>query len=75
MLNRVRAIGEPDEAPDQQYAEGLREAVSAALDFGFSVFDPAERGTLRLPPVLMAQARLAARRDVRGGGAGRQEGR
>ena len=64
MLNRVRAIGEPDEAPDQQYAEGLREAVSAALDFGFSVFDPAERGTLRLPPVLMAQARLAARRDV-----------
>ncbi|HWO83556.1 MAG TPA: helix-turn-helix domain-containing protein [Solirubrobacterales bacterium] len=57
---RVRAIGDPQEPRDPVYLESRRAAVSAALDYGLS---GVELGSHRvpLPPILLAQARLAAR--------------
>lgn len=64
ILTRVHAISDPTEVSDPAYAEGLRAAVSAALDFGL---DGIERGEVRPPAVpiaLLAQARVAARNAV-----------
>ncbi len=63
-LTRVYAIADPIEAADPQYADGLRAAVSAALDYGLAAI---ECGKAQAPPVpisLLAQARLAARSNV-----------
>jgi hypothetical protein len=64
ILTRVHAISDPREAGDPQYAEGLRVAVSAALEYGLVTI---ERGEDRAPPIptpLLAQARLAARHGI-----------
>ena len=64
LLTRTYAIADPKEAADPEYAQGLKAAVSAALEYGLSAV---ERGEEREPPVpvlLLAQARLAARNDV-----------
>ena len=64
LLNRTCAIADPSEIANPEYAQGLRAAVSAALDYGI---EGVERGEDRAPPVpvlLLAQARLAARNDV-----------
>jgi len=64
ILTRARVIADPAEVVDPTYAEGLRLAVSAALDYGLH---PVEHPADRLPPVpphLLAQARLAARNGV-----------
>ncbi len=64
MRTRVYAISDPSEAADPSYAEGLRAAVTAALDYGL---EGVQRGGERTPPVptvLLAQAHLAARSGV-----------
>jgi hypothetical protein len=64
ILTRVHAISDPREAADPQYAEGLRVAVSSALEYGLLSI---ERGEDRGPPIptpLLAQARLAARHGI-----------
>jgi DNA-binding PucR family transcriptional regulator len=64
ILTRVHAISDPREAADPQYAEGLRVAVSSALQYGLLSI---ERGEDRAPPIptpLLAQARLAARHGI-----------
>ncbi len=64
LLTRTYAIADPREAADPEYAQGLRAAVTAALDYGLAAV---ERGEERGPPVpvlLLAQARLAARNGV-----------
>jgi PucR-like helix-turn-helix protein/diguanylate cyclase with GGDEF domain len=61
---RIYAVADPTQVTDPEYAEGLRGAVSAALDYGFASI---ERGEERAPPVpaaLLAQSRLAARSGV-----------
>lgn len=63
-LTRVYAIAEPIEAADPQYADGLRSAVSAALDYGFAAIEHGEREAPPVPTSLLAQARLAARNGV-----------
>ena len=64
LLTRTYAIADPAETADPEYAQGLRAAVSAALDYGL---EGIERGEERAPPIpvlLLAQARLAARNGV-----------
>ena len=64
LLTRTYAIADPSEIADPEYAQGLRAAVSAALEYAF---EGIERGEERVPPVptvLLAQARLAARNGV-----------
>lgn len=63
-LSRVYAIADPIEAADPQYAEGLRSAVSAALDYGFAAIEAVGSDAPPIPVSLLAQARLAARSGV-----------
>jgi hypothetical protein len=60
LVARVCAISDPREA-GAEYALGLREAVSAAVDYGLATFD-GEAGAV--PGVLVEQARSAARNGV-----------
>lgn len=63
-LTRVYAVSDPTEAADPTYAEGLRAAVSAALDYGFAGIERGEERAPPLPTVLLGQARLAARNGI-----------
>jgi len=61
---RVYAISDPAETADPEYADGLRAALDAALEYGLAGI---EAGAGRLPPIpatLLAQARMAARNAV-----------
>ncbi len=62
-MTRVRAISDPGEVSDPSYAEGLRAAVSAAIEHGMAGIEAGER-TPPVPPALLAQARLAARNGI-----------
>lgn len=64
VLARVRAISDPGEVADPLYAEGLRAAVGAALDYALEVIERGEGSPPPVPLTLLAQARLAARHGV-----------
>ncbi len=49
---------------DPEYVEGLRTAIGAALDYGLEVIERGEERAPSPPPVLLAQARLAARYGI-----------
>jgi hypothetical protein len=61
---RIYSVSERTASMDPDYVEGLRRAVSAALEYGLTAI---EVGVARLPPVpapLLVQARLAARNGI-----------
>ncbi|HEX5928508.1 MAG TPA: helix-turn-helix domain-containing protein [Solirubrobacterales bacterium] len=65
ILTRSHGVSDPAAARDPLYAEGLRAAVSAAVEYGI---EAVERGENRPPPIpttLLSQARLAARFGIR----------
>lgn len=64
VLTRVYAVSDPTEVGDPAYQEGLRAAVSAAVDFGLAAIQSSERNPPQMPPVLLVQARVAARSGV-----------
>jgi hypothetical protein len=64
VLTRVYAIADPTQAADPAYAEGLRAAVSAALDHGIVSIESGAKHIPQVPTPLLAQARLAARNRV-----------
>lgn len=64
VLTRVYAISDPTEAVDPTYAEALRAAVAAAIDFGLAGIEAGERDPPQVPDTLLAQARFAARNGV-----------
>jgi PucR C-terminal helix-turn-helix domain len=64
ILTRVRAMSDPLSAVDAEYAEGLRLAVSAALEYGLAAIEAGEEGAPNPPPVLLMQARMAARSEI-----------
>lgn len=61
---RAHGVADPGEASDPQYSEGLRAAISAALDYGLDAIEHGEERAPEIPPVLLAQARVAARSRV-----------
>jgi PucR C-terminal helix-turn-helix domain/GGDEF-like domain len=63
ILNRVYAISDPAAIVDPSYAEGLRAAISSALDYGLAGLADGDRRA-EVPVALLAQARLAARNGV-----------
>lgn len=63
-LTRVRAVSAPSEIADPEYLEGLRVAVSAAIDYGLAVVERGEESSPPFPAALLVQARLAARNGV-----------
>jgi hypothetical protein len=64
VLMRVYSVSEPSETADPSYVEGLRIAVSAALDHGLAAVERGEEHSEPVPAVLLVQARLAARNGV-----------
>ncbi len=62
-MNRVYAVSDTTDL-DPTYAEGLRAAVTAAVDYGLGAISLGEDRTPPPPPILLAQARLAARARV-----------
>lgn len=65
VLTRVLSVHDASGALDSDYAEGLRGAVGAALDYGLgSIQLGGERFPSSPPPALLAQARMAARNGV-----------
>lgn len=61
---RLRAIADPTEVADPAYALGLREAISAALEYSIEAIEGSGRTLPAVPLPLLAQARLAARSKV-----------
>jgi diguanylate cyclase with GGDEF domain/PucR-like helix-turn-helix protein len=64
VLTRVYGVSDPGEAADLEYVEGLRAAVSAAIDYGLEGVEGGERHPPPVPAALLAQARIAARNGV-----------
>ncbi len=63
-LERLYGISPPDGLPGPEYADGLRVAASAALEFLLAGVTCNETRPLQPPPAVQAQARLAARNGV-----------
>jgi len=64
ILTRIYAVSEPPATGGPEYAEGLRAAASAALDYGIEGIERGEQSSPAVPDVLISQARLAARSGV-----------
>ncbi len=69
VLTRTLAVsgtGEPVDLDslDPEYLQGLRTAVSAAVDYALAVVERGEERAPSPPPVLLTQARLAARYGI-----------
>jgi hypothetical protein len=64
VLTRIHAISDPAETEDPEYTEGLRAALTAALDYGLAAIECGAERTPSPPPVLLVQARMAARAGV-----------
>lgn len=63
-LTRVTAISDPAGVADPVYAQGLRSAVVAAIDYALESIGRGEERAPPPPAVLLDQARLAARHGV-----------
>ena len=62
-LARVLALSDPPPAGGPEYAQGLRAAVGAAVEYGIGWIEGVEAPPT-VPAALLAQARLAARSGV-----------
>lgn len=63
-LARIDSISDRGNATDLTHAQGLRNALSAALDYGLLGVESAGGQPPMIPPLLLAQARFAARSGV-----------
>jgi hypothetical protein len=63
-LARTFSISDATDIAEPEYLEGLRRAVSAALDYGIAAIELGDDSSLPIPGVLLEQAELAARSDV-----------
>lgn len=61
---RVLAISDTHTVHDVEYIEGLRSSISKAFDFGLAGIAGSKGSTPTIPPVLLIQARLAARNGI-----------
>jgi hypothetical protein len=64
LLAKAVAVADPHVAADPAYAEGLRSAVSAALDYGLERVESGALEDSQIPLELLAQARIAARNGI-----------
>lgn len=64
ILTRVYAVSDPTENGDPIYVDGLRAAVSAAIDYALESIEASPRNPPQIPPVLLVQARIAAREGI-----------
>jgi PucR C-terminal helix-turn-helix domain/GGDEF-like domain len=64
ILARVYGVSDTSRVADPEYVEGLRAAVSAALDYGLAGIGRGVEGAPAIPVALLAQARMAARTEI-----------
>jgi hypothetical protein len=64
LLTRVYGVADPAAVDDPVYLQGLRGAVSAALDYGLAGIEGSEERPQPVPLALLGQARQAARSGV-----------
>jgi hypothetical protein len=64
ILTRVHAVSEQPASGGPEYAEGLRAAVAAGIEYGLEGIERGEERAAPIPEALLAQARLAARSGV-----------
>lgn len=64
VMTRVCAVSDPTNVPDPRYRQGLKKAVSAAIDYGIAELEASPGEQTPVPPMLLAQAQLAARNQV-----------
>lgn len=64
ILVRVYAVPDPAGVQDADYLQGLRAAVTAAVDCGFGLVEGGEERSGPIPEAMRVQARQAARRRV-----------
>ncbi len=64
MLARVYGVSAPARGVEPEYLDGLRGAVSAALNYALAAIELGEGRSPPIPTALLAQARLAARYGV-----------
>jgi hypothetical protein len=64
VIARAHWISDPSEVTDPAYAEGLRRAVGAAVDYGIETVALGDDEVPPVPSVLLEQARFAARSGV-----------
>jgi hypothetical protein len=64
-LTRIDSVADSPEGTDPEYTDGLRAAVTAAIDYGIEAVERSEDRPPPMPTVLLAQARLAARHGVK----------
>jgi DNA-binding PucR family transcriptional regulator len=62
---RVRAIDDPAGKADPEYLDGLRLAIEAAIDHTIEAVEGRQEVSAPVPGAILAQARLAAQRQVR----------
>jgi len=60
VLGRVHAVSSIAGSTDPEYVEGLRSAVSAAIEYGIASVEHGDERPPVLPPALLTQARVAA---------------
>jgi hypothetical protein len=63
VMTRVYSVADPTDL-DPAYAEGLKNAVREAVDYGLAAIELGDDRTPPPPPGLLAQARIAARHGV-----------
>jgi hypothetical protein len=63
-LERLHSISALSEVSDPAYAEGLRTAVDAAVDFGLGAIERSSDQSISIPAEVLIQARMAARSGV-----------
>jgi len=63
-LTRIYSVS-GTEGSNPEYLDGLRTAVSAALDYGIEALERSEDRPAPIPTALLSQARLAARHGVK----------
>lgn len=63
-LTRILAVSDSAGSIDPEYLDGLRTAVSVALDYGIDALERDSEHPAPVPMPLLAQARLAARSGV-----------
>jgi hypothetical protein len=64
VLARAYGVADPTGAADPQYLDGLRNAVEAAIGYGLAAIAGDSERIPAIPPVVLIQARLAARNRI-----------
>jgi PucR C-terminal helix-turn-helix domain/GGDEF-like domain len=64
VLTRTFSISGPSDSVDPEYLEGLRASISVAVEYALDAIERGEEGAPSPPPILLAQARLAARNGI-----------